>query len=81
MFGFIKKMFIGFLSVCTIVSFSEPLASSFEKSIKCVSLNNRPCQARPTLVDINSNETLFYSFTVSVTKCGGSCNTTDDPYA
>ena len=49
--------------------------------IKCVCLNNEPCQARPTFVDTNSNETVFCPFTVSVHKCDGSCNTTDDPYA
>ena len=27
------------------------------------------------------NETLFYLFTVSVNKYGGSCNTIDHPYA
>ena len=43
-------------------------------------LCNQPCQARPTIVDINSNETFFYPFTVSVYKPGDSCNTTDDPY-
>ena len=46
-----------------------------------LTLNNRPCQARPTLVNINSDETLFYPFTESVDKCGGSCNTIDDQYA
>ena len=34
-----------------------------------------------TLVGINSNEPLFYPFTVSVNKCGGSCNAIDDQYA
>ena len=32
-------------------------------------------------MNINSNETLSYLFTVSVKKCGGSCNAIDDPYA
>ena len=48
--------------------------------INYVSLNNRPCQTRLTLVDINSNETLFYPFTVIVNKSGGNCNAVDDPY-
>ena len=43
-------------------------------------LNNHPCQVRPKLVDINSNEPR-YSFTVTVNKCGGSCNTINDLYA
>ena len=39
----------------------------------------RPCQARRTLVDTNSNETIFYPFAVSVNKCAGSCNSINDP--
>ena len=54
------------------------LASNSKEPIKCVSLNNLPCQARPTFVNINSNETVFYSFTVTINKCGGSCNITID---
>ena len=38
------------------------------------------CQARPTLVNINSDEILFYPFNVSVNKWGRSCNTIDNPY-
>ena len=54
---------------------------SFSKeALKCVSVNNQPRKARPTIVNISSNETLLYPFTVSVDKCGRSCNTIDDPY-
>ena len=42
-------------------------------------------QARPMLVNTNSDETLFYSFTVTVTfsisvKYGEVCNFIDDPF-
>ena len=80
MFGSMKIVFIGLLSVCTIKRFSRSLPSNYKETIKCVSLNNQPCQVRPTLVDIKSNENLFYSFTVSVNKCGESCSTIDDPH-
>ena len=46
----------------------------------CIS-KYQSCQARPTLVDINSHKTLFYPFTVIANECGGSCNTINDPYA
>ena len=72
---FIKKMFIKLLSACTTGSFSGSLASNSKARIECLSLNNRSCQARPTIANINSNETLFYPFTVSDKECGGSCNT------
>ena len=41
----------------------------------------QPCQPRSTIVNINSNEPLYYPFTVGVNKCGASCNTIDDLYA
>ena len=80
MFGFIKNMFIGSLSVCTTESFRGSLTSNSKGPITCVSLNNLG-QARPTIVDIKSNKTLFYLFTVCAHKCGRISNTTDDPYS
>ena len=40
-----------------------------------------PKQARPTLVNINSNKPLYYPFTVSINNCCGSYNTVDDLHA
>ena len=68
-------MFNRLLSDWTITGFDGSLPSISEKHLKYVSLNNRPCQGRPKLVDINYNKT------VSANKYGGSCNTTDCPYA
>ena len=81
MFGFDKEISIGFLRIHTIGNLSESLLSNSEESIKCVSLNNQPCQARPTLVNVNSNKSLYYPITASVNKYGRRCNTIDDPYA
>ena len=50
-------MVIGLLSACSIESFGESLAFNSKAPIKCVSLNNQLCQARPILVSINSDET------------------------
>ena len=77
MFRFIIKS-----CVCTIRNFGKSLAFNSKRPIKCLkSLNNHPCQARPTVANINSDETLFYPFTIIVNKCDGGCNATDDPYA
>ena len=81
MFGFIKRRCLELLSVCAIGSFGESLVSNSKGPIKCVSLSKHPCQARPTIVNINSDETLFFLFTVSGKKCNESCNTIDDLYA
>ena len=47
------------LLLCTAGAFGQPSASISKGPIKCKSLKNRPYQAKPTLVDINSKETLF----------------------
>ena len=60
-------MFIGLLSVCTIEDFGKSLVSNSKRPIKFLTLNNRPSQSRPKLVDLNSDETRVYSFTVN--KC------------
>ena len=47
----------------------------------CISLNNQTCQTRPTLININPDEILFYPFSISANKYRGGFNTIDDPYA
>ena len=74
-------MFIGLLKACTIRSFSESLVPNLKRPIKYVSLNNQKCKARPPLVNINYDETIFYPFTASVNNCGGNCNTIDDSFS
>ena len=52
-----------------LLSFERSLASA---CAKCISLNNRSSLVRPTIIDINSNEPLYYLFTFSIDKFGGS---------
>ena len=80
-FDLSKKNFIGLSSSCIIESLGESLVSNLNRPIKCISLNNQTGKGRPALVSINSDGTLFYSFTVSVSTYGGSCNSIDDSYA
>ena len=80
-FELIKNMFIGLSNACTRSILGESLVSNSEELIKCVFINNRPCQARPKFVDINCDECIFYPFNDNVDKCGESCNAFDDPYA
>ena len=50
---------------------------------KCISLNNQPCIARPTLINLNpdkyNEEWCYYPFMVNLDRCNGSCNTLDYP--
>ena len=42
---------------------------------------NQECKVRPEIVNINSNNPIFYPFSVKTNKCSGNCNNINDPYA
>ena len=73
MFVFIKKVLhIGSLFLSSLVS-TAPLS--------CISRNNQACKVRPEIAHVNSNEPVFYPFSIKTSKCNGSCNNINDPYA
>ena len=77
MFEFIKKVFFtGF----EILSGVNPLSALISTSLKCVSMNNQECKVRPEIVNVNSDEPVFYPFSIKTSKCSGSCNNINDPY-
>ena len=44
-------------------------------------MNNQACKARPEIININSNNPVFYPFSIKTSKCCGKCNNINDPYA
>ena len=44
-------------------------------------MNNQECKIRSEITNINSNEPVFYPFSIKVNKCCGSCNNINDSYA
>ena len=71
-FSFVKKVLVLGLTV---------LSSSITGALNCASMNNQECKVRPKTVDINSNNPMFYPFSIKVNKCSGNCNSINDPYA
>ena len=71
-FRFVKKVFVLGLTV---------LSSSITGALNCVSMNNQECKVRPKIADINSNNPIFYPFSIKINKCSGNCNNINDPYA
>ena len=59
------------------------ILSSFTNAIplSCISMSNQECKARPEIVNVNSNNPMFYPFSVKKSKCSGSCNNINYPYA
>ena len=77
MFEFIKKVFFtGF----EILSGANLLSALISTPLKCVSMNNQECKVRPEIVNVNSDEPVFYPFSIKTSKCSGSCNNINDPY-
>ena len=35
----------------------------------CVSMNNQECKLRSEIVNVNSNEPLFYFYSIKINKC------------
>ena len=74
MFRFVKQAFIS-----AIMFFSYYLPST--TSLSCISVNNQPCKARPEIFNVNSNNSVFYPFSIKTNKCSANCNNINPPYA
>ena len=70
MFSFVKKVFVLGLTV---------LSTSVTGALNCISLKNQECKVRPKIADINSNNPIFFPFSIKVNKCSGNCNKINDP--
>ena len=74
MLRYIKKCFF-----TAITFFSSNLLNV--NSLENVSMNNQESKIRTEIISLNTNEPLFYPYSIKINKCKGSCNTINDPYA
>ena len=44
-------------------------------------MSNQPCTARPEIINVSTNNPIFYPFSVKTSKCSDNCNNINDPYA
>ena len=44
-------------------------------------MKNQECKVRPEIINVNSNEPAFYSFSIKTSKCSGNCNNINDPHS
>ena len=42
---------------------------------------NQAFKVKPEIINVNSNEPVFYPFSIKKIKCTGTCNNINDPYA
>ena len=75
-FRFVKKVF--FLGLTILSNFTN-ITSLSATSLNCISMKNQECKVRPEIINVNSNEPVFYPSSIKTSKCSGSCNNVNDP--
>ena len=43
-------------------------------SLECISMKNQECKVRQEIVNVNSKESIFYPFSIRISRCRGICN-------
>ena len=67
-FRFAKKVF--FLGLTSLSNFIN--ANSLNAiPLSCISIKNQECKTRPEVININSNNPIFYPFSIKINKCSG----------
>ena len=74
MFGFVNKVLV---VAMTFFKFNVLSLNSLES----ISMKNQQCKVREEVINVNTNNPVFYLFSVKVNKCSGNCNNINDPYA
>ena len=72
-FRFVKKVFFVGLTILS--------SSTNANLLSCVSINNQECKTRAKVMNVNGDEPVFFPFSIETSKCSGSCNNINYPYA
>ena len=77
-----KKYMKMFVSIKEVFYFGSLFLSSLVSatSLCCISMKSQECKVRKEIININSNEPVFYPFSIKTSKCSGSCNNINDIY-
>ena len=70
-FSFVEKFFVLGLTILL----------NFTNSLECISMKNQECKVRREIINVNSNNPIFYPFSVKINRCNGNCNSINDSYA
>ena len=57
------------------------ILSNFTNALDCKSMKNCECKVRSEIINVNSNNPMFYPFSIKINKCGENCNNINDLYA
>ena len=71
-FRFVKKVF--FIGLTILSDFINA------SSLSCISIKNKECKTRLQVVNVNSNNPIFFPISIKISKCSGNYNNINDPY-
>ena len=78
MFQLTKKVF--FIGLAILSNFAR-VSSLNAISLSCILMNNQECKTRPQVINVNGDEPVFFPFSIETSKCSGSFNNINYPYA
>ena len=73
-FRFIKKVF--FIGLTILSNFTNT-----NSPVSCISMRNQECKTIPQVTNVNGDEPVFFPFSIEASKCSGSCDNSNYPYA
>ena len=74
-------MILGFFKKCFFIAITFFSHNTLNVNfLECVSMNNQECKIRSEIINVKTNEPMFYPYSITINKCKGSCNTINDPY-
>ena len=81
--GLLKGVFftgLAFLPILTTVNSLNPDLMN-PVPLSCISMNNQKCKVRPYIVNVNSEKPVLFPLKIKISKCSGSFNNINNPYA
>ena len=66
LFRFVKKVF--FLGLTILSNFINENSLLSATPLNCISMKNQECKVRPEIININSNNPIFYPFSIKINK-------------
>ena len=78
-FRLVKKVFFTGLTILSNFTNANSLLNAIP--LNCISMKNQECKTRPQVINVKSNNPIFYPFSTKIYKCSGNCNNINDPYS
>ena len=77
-YGFVKKVLFVGLTILSGFTNAKCLNAIL---LSYISMSNQECKTRPQVINVDGDHPVFFPFSIKTSKCRGSCNNINYPYA